>query len=243
METETLRKVLGLANAVNDECVFEFTEKGLRVPVDDPANISFAEIALSSSGFNRYEVTEQSFGVDIGLLLTGLKHVDGDEGLVQLSYEHGTGNRVLEVDAGSQHFEFRTYDPREYVTETPSLDFDTSAILRVPGREFTTAVQTAAEFSEHIVIFVNEEDRSLVMRGEGDINVTKRTIEKNEIDEVEFGPASGVYSLSYLTDICDSIDDNATVHIHLGEEERPMKLYFTFAKGHGEFDFAMGPKI
>jgi len=235
-----LQKILVPAEALDEECVFQFEEDGLNVPVDDPANVAFANVFLASAAFAKYDIEEISIGIEVEELQNALKHVD-DEDTLKIQYD--LEDKRLNIDAESQHFSLRTLDPDD-VTDEPSIpDIEYSARVVIPGSEFNRAVLAANEFSDYLVIYIQEDEGVLKMQGKGDINTAERTIGEDKIEEINVGPSYNVYSLDYLSKLVPAINSDVSVHMYLGEKDRPMKMEFTFADGFGEVLFYIAPRI
>ena len=242
IEVDIFRKLLMPAKALNEECVLRFTKEDLEVPVDDPANIAYADIFLGSGAFKRYEVTDDQveIGVEIGKIESAFKYAE-KSALASLNYDSESG--LLHIDVDGQESQIATINANEAIDVQPDLDIEYSSKVILPGTEFKQGVKIASEFSDYLVIYIKEEDRSLRMRGSGDVNLTERTVSEDDLESIDVGTASGVYSLDYLENLLGAINDNVSVHLQLAREDRPMEINFTFADGHGRVNILIAPRI
>ena len=242
IEVGVLKKLFIPAKALNVECVLRFTEDGLEVPVDDPANVAYADVFLGSGAFNRYDVSDEQveIGVEIEKIERAFKYAE-KSALASLRYD--SESDLLHIDVDGQESQISTISPSETIDGQPNIDVEYSSKVILPGSEFKQGVKIASEFSDYLVIYINEEDRSLRMRGRGDINFTERTVNEEDLESIDVGTASGVYSLTYLKNLLGAIESDVSVHLQLAKEDRPMDINFTFADGHGKVNILIAPRI
>jgi len=242
IEVDAFKKLFIPAKVLNDECVLRFTESGLEVPVDDPANVAYAGIFLGSGAFSKYEVSGEQveIGVEIKEIERTFKFAK-KSAFVSLKYDAESG--LLHIDVDGQESQIATISPDKTSNTQPEVDVDYTSKVILPGSEFKQGIKIASEFSDYILIYIKEDDRSFRMKAQGDINITERIVSEEDLESIDVGTSSGVYSLSYLKGILDAIDDDVSVHLRLAKKDRPMEIDFTFAAGHGSVNILIAPRI
>lgn len=242
IEVDVFRKLFIPAKALNKECILRFTESKLEVPVDDPANVAYADISLGSGAFSKYDVSDEQveIGVEIEEIRRAFKFAN-KSAFVSLRYD--PESNLLNIDVDGQESQIATISPDKTVKTQPELDVDYTSKVILPGSEFNQGIKIASEFSDYVLIYIKEDDRSFRMRAQGDINFTERTVSEEDLESIDVGTASGVYSLGYLNELLGAIDDDVSVHLKLAKEDRPMDIDFTFADGHGSVNILIAPRI
>ncbi|WP_396610801.1 hypothetical protein ACH9L7_11260 [Haloferax sp. S1W] len=240
IKADTLKTALIPARILHTECLFVASETQLEIRVDDPANIASAQIILNEGAFESFRSSGYEIGVDISKLQKILKLVDNESVLkLELDLEEW----ILRVEAEGQDYKLGLVRRELLDDEIPDIDVNYTTKVIIPGDEFVQAVTAADQFSEEITFYIREDERALVIRGKGDIDMTKRKIGEDSLEEIEVGPAHNTYGLNYLGGLTDAIEDDVSVHMRMATSERPLELKFTFAKGHGEVEFNIAPRL
>jgi len=240
IKAEYLSHAVTAARSVQDDCIIQIYDDRLEFRVDDPSNVACAVVTLRAEAFERFEAEPGKVGFNLEKLRTALKHID-QEALTTIRFnEDGTN---LFLSGGGQEFDLKPLVPDHVNCHIQELNIDYQAMVKVPGEEFTQAVNAADDFSDYLIFYIQEDEESLKLRGEGDMHETERTLGPDILEEIEIGPAYNVYSLDYLSKLTPAIAAGATVELELAKEERPMNLQFDFADDGGLVEYTIAPHI
>jgi len=238
--TKYLEQTVSTAKSVHEECIVDLFSDRLEIRIDDPAGTAYAFIEIDASAFDSFEASEGRFGLNIPVLSKSLKYIHSDD-LTELNLTEDCGSLV--IHGNGQKSTLKPIATQHVECDIPELDVDYSAEVTVPGSEFTQAIRAANEFSDHLIFYIQEDQEELRLRGEGDLNETERVLGSNILEDIQVGPSYNVYSLDYLISLANAIEDDASVHLKLGEKERPMKISFEIAGGDGSVEYVVAPYI
>jgi proliferating cell nuclear antigen len=112
----------------------------------------------------------------------------------------------------------------------------------VEGKDIDRSVTAADMVSDHIALAVDDDDETFVVEAEGDTDDVRLELDREDLVDLQAGPARSLFSLDYLKDMNKAIPKDAEVTIELGEEF-PVKLHFDIAEGQGNVTFMLAPRI
>jgi len=240
IKAEFLSHAVTAARSVQDDCIIQIYDDRLEFRVDDPSNVACAVVTLRTEAFEEFEATAGKVGFNLKELRTALKHID-PEALTTIRFNE-TGTNLF-LSGGGQEFDLKPLVLEHVECNIQELSIDHQAMVKIPGNEFTQAVNAANDFSDYLIFYIQEDEESLKLRGEGDMHETERTLGPDVLEEIEIGPAYNVYSLDYLSQLTAAITDDATVELELAREDRPMNLEFDIAESGGLVEYTIAPHI
>lgn len=240
IEAGRLQNAIDPVHAVVDECRVHLCDDGLVIRAVDPANVAMVDESVDAGAFNAYET---DCGV-IGLALEQFNEVigiaDDDETLIQFNLDSKA--RKLEMQVGSVEYTLALIDPDAIRSEPEIPELDLSAELSLDSAEFKRAIRAADMVSNHVKFEVNVRDKQFVTSAEGDTDDVHLEVDGEDLEDVEWGEASSLYSLDYLKDLRTPIPKETTVGMRLGEEF-PLKLSFAMADETIDVTFMLAPRI
>lgn len=240
IETSNLVQAVTAAKSIGQEGILRLGHDKIELSVDDPANVANVQISIDRNAFLNYNFDNRKIGIDVDDLSSALRHID-DEDPTSLTYK--PDSKMLVIEGSGQKFNLKPIASQHVEYKLPDLNLDYSAEVILPGSEFTQAISAADEFSDYLIFYIQEDEGSLKLRGEGDLHETERTIGPNVLEDIQIGPAYNVYSLEYLSGLAGAIDDETSVELKLAEKERPMEISFAIADGDGSVEYMIAPHI
>ena len=239
VSAETLRTTLDSVSVLVDECKIHLTEDGLEIRAVDPANVGMVDLELEAAAFESYEADGGIIGVDLSRLEDIAGMADAGQ-LIQLELDEET--RKLHIQIDGLEYTLALIDPDSIRQEPDIPDLDLPAEIVVEGKDIDRSVTAADMVSDHIALAVDDDDETFVVEAEGDTDDVRLELDREDLVDLQAGPARSLFSLDYLKDMNKAIPKDAEVTIELGEEF-PVKLHFDIAEGQGNVTFMLAPRI
>jgi len=235
----TLRTTLDAVSVLVDECKIHLNEEGLAIRAVDPANVGMVDLELASDAFESYEADGGLIGVNLSRLEDIAGMADAGQ-LIQLELDEET--RKLHIQIDGLEYTLALIDPDSIRQEPDLPDLDLPAQVVVEGADLDRAVRAADMVSDHIALGVDEADELFYIDAEGDTDDVHLELDRDDLIDLEAGPAHSLFSLDYLKDMNKAIPKDAEVTAELGEEF-PVKLHFDLAEGKGSVTYMLAPRI
>jgi proliferating cell nuclear antigen len=235
----TLRDALDSVSVLVEECKIRLNEDGLAIQAVDPANVGMVDLSLDSEAFESYEADGGVIGVNLSRLedIAGMGNA-GD--LVHLELDEETRKLHIRIDGLS--YTLALIDPDSIRQEPDIPDLDLPAEIVLEGTHLDRGIKAADMVSDHIALRVDEEEDTFHIQAEGDTDDVDLKLTREDLIDLEVGPAESLFSLDYLKDMNKAIPSDAEVTMELGEEF-PVKLHFEFAEGLGQVTYMLAPRI
>jgi len=239
VSASTLRDALDSVSVLVDECKIRLNEDELAIRAVDPANVGMVDLTLEAAAFESYEAD----GGVIGVNLNRLEDIAGmaDSGdLVQLELDEET--RKLHIHIEGLSYTLALIDPDSIRQEPDIPDLDLPAEIVVEGAQIARGITAADMVSDHIRLRVDEAEEAFFIEAEGDTDDVDLRLDREDLIDLQAGPADSLFSLDYLKDMNKAIPKDAEVRVELGEEF-PVKLHYEFGEGMGQVTYMLAPRI
>jgi proliferating cell nuclear antigen len=235
----TLRDALDSVSVLVEECKIRLNEDGLAIQAVDPANVGMVDLSLDSEAFESYEADGGVIGVNLSRLedIAGMGNA-GD--LVHLELDEETRKLHIRIDGLS--YTLALIDPDSIRQEPDIPDLDLPAEIVLEGTHLDRGIKAADMVSDHIALRVDEDEETFHIEAEGDTDDVDLKLTREDLIDLEVGPAESLFSLDYLKDMNKAIPSDTEVTMELGEEF-PVKLHFEFAEGLGQVTYMLAPRI
>ncbi|MFC6786664.1 DNA polymerase sliding clamp [Halobaculum halobium] len=239
VSASTLRDALDSVSVLVDECKIRLNEDELAIRAVDPANVGMVDLTLEAAAFESYEAD----GGVIGVNLNRLEDIAGmaDSGdLIQLELDEETRKLLIQTDGLS--YTLALIDPDSIRQEPDIPDLDLPAEIVVEGAQLDRGITAADMVSDHIRLRVDEAEEAFFIEAEGDTDDVDLRLDREDLIDLQAGPADSLFSLDYLKDMNKAIPKDAEVRVELGEEF-PVKLHYEFGEGLGQVTYMLAPRI
>ncbi|MGB9987270.1 hypothetical protein [Salarchaeum japonicum] len=238
VRADALRTVVATARSLVSECRLRLDSDGLLVAATDPATVASVRARLDTAGFEQYDASETTVGVNLARLADVLALGDPDD-LVSLTVDDSRG--LLHVEHADLHYTLALIDP-DAIRAPPDpekLDFEHAGGLTLDSRFLSRVVDASEMVSDHVTLELDDERFRSVADGDTDTAVLAH--DAADAHEFDPGEASAIYSLSYLDEIV-SVLPGAPVSLALGDD-LPVELDYEFDDGHGAAEFVLSPRL
>ncbi|GAA0205684.1 DNA polymerase sliding clamp [Halobaculum roseum] len=239
VSASTLRDALDSVSVLVDECKIRLNEDELAIRAVDPANVGMVDLTLEAAAFESYEADGGVIGVNLNRLedIAGMAN-SGD--LVQLELDEETRKLHIQIDGLS--YTLALIDPDSIRQEPDIPDLDLPAEIVVEGAQIARGITAADMVSDHIRLRVDEGEEAFFIEAEGDTDDVDLRLDREDLIDLQAGPADSLFSLDYLKDMNKAIPKDAEVRVELGEEF-PVKLHYEFGEGMGQVTYMLAPRI
>ncbi|MFC7135730.1 DNA polymerase sliding clamp [Halobaculum litoreum] len=239
VSASTLRDALDSVSVLVDECKIRLNEDELAIRAVDPANVGMVDLTLEAAAFESYEADGGVIGVNLNRLedIAGMAN-SGD--LVQLELDEETRKLHIQIDGLS--YTLALIDPDSIRQEPDIPDLDLPAEIVVEGAQIDRGIKAADMVSDHIRLRVDGAEEAFFIEAEGDTDDVDLRLDREDLIDLQSGPADSLFSLDYLKDMNKAIPSDAEVRVELGEEF-PVKLHYEFAEGMGQVTYMLAPRI
>ncbi|NHN60487.1 MULTISPECIES: DNA polymerase sliding clamp [Halorussus] len=239
VSADTLKDTIDSVSVLVDECKIHLEEDGLAIRAVDPANVGMVDLELDAAAFESYEADGGIIGVNLDRLEDIAGMASGDQP-VHLELDEET--RKLHIQIDGLEYTLALIDPDSIRQEPDIPDLDLPAEIVVEGKDIDRSVTAADMVSDHIALAVDADAETFVVEAEGDTDDVRLELDREDLVDLQAGPARSLFSLDYLKDMNKAIPKDAEVTIELGEEF-PVKLHFDIAEGQGNVTFMLAPRI
>ena len=239
VSASTLRDALDSVSVLVDECKIRLNEDELAIRAVDPANVGMVDLALEAAAFESYEADGGVIGVNLNRLedIAGMANT-GD--LIQLELDEET--RKLHIHIEGLSYTLALIDPDSIRQEPDIPDLDLPAEIVLEGAQINRGITAADMVSDHIRLRVDEAEEAFFIEAEGDTDDVDLRLDREDLIDLQAGPADSLFSLDYLKDMNKAIPKDAEVRVELGEEF-PVKLHYEFGEGMGQVTYMLAPRI
>ncbi|WP_348607045.1 DNA polymerase sliding clamp [Halobaculum rarum] len=239
VSASTLRDALDSVSVLVDECKIRLNEDELAIRAVDPANVGMVDLTLEAAAFESYEADGGVIGVNLNRLedIAGMANT-GD--LIQLELDEET--RKLHIHIEGLSYTLALIDPDSIRQEPDIPDLDLPAEIVLEGAQINRGITAADMVSDHIRLRVDEAEEAFFIEAEGDTDDVDLRLDREDLIDLQAGPADSLFSLDYLKDMNKAIPKDAEVRVELGEEF-PVKLHYEFSEGMGQVTYMLAPRI
>ncbi len=239
VDATTITETLSAVGALVDECKIHLEEDGLAIRAVDPANVGMIDLKVDDEAFEAYNPN----GGVIGVNLERLDDISGmaDSGqLMELDLKEEVGK--LHIQIGGLSYNLALIDPDSIRQEPDVPDLDLPGEVVIEANELNRGIKAADMVSDHIRLAVDEAEEVFQITAEGDTDDVNLRLGRDDLIDLQAGPADSLFSLDYLKDMVKAMSSDAAVTLDLGEEF-PVKLHFDYADGTGHVTYMLAPRI
>lgn len=226
-------------DSVVSEIVVEASDRGLHAEATDPANVGLVSASLRAGAFGEFRTEDVEFGVYVDEIIEALESLEPRQ--VTLRFE-AEPSRELFLESGPKTFRMSCMDPDNLRSRPDVPDIDLPAVVHISSDVLEEIVNGADRVSDHLRLVVDPDIPRLSATAEGDTGAFTAEYERKHGVEIEPGSADSKFSLMYLKDIVQSIPEDVTVTLDLGEEY-PCALTSPLASQFGEVRFMVSPRV
>jgi len=239
VSASTFGDALDSVSVLVDECKIRLNEEELAIRAVDPANVGMVDLTLEAAAFESYEADGGVIGVNLNRLedIVGMASADD---LVHLELDEET--RKLHIRMDGLSYTLALIDPDSIRQEPDIPDLDLPAQIVVEGNQLDRGITAADMVSDHIRLRVDDVDEAFYIQAEGDTDDVDFEMDREDLIDLQVGPADSLFSLDYLKDMNKAIPGDAEVTVELGEEF-PVKLHYELAEGLGNVTYMLAPRI
>ncbi|UIO99927.1 DNA polymerase sliding clamp [Halobaculum sp. CBA1158] len=239
VSASTLRDALDSVSVLVDECKIRLNEDELAIRAVDPANVGMVDLTLEAAAFESYEADGGVIGVNLNRLedIAGMADT-GD--LIELELDEET--RKLHIHIEGLSYTLALIDPDSIRQEPDIPDLDLPAEIVLEGAQLDRGITAADMVSDHIRLRVDEAEEAFFIEAEGDTDDVDLRLDREDLIDLQAGPADSLFSLDYLKDMNKAIPKDAEVRVELGEEF-PVKMHYEFGEGMGQVTYMLAPRI
>jgi len=239
VSASTLGDALDSVSVLVDECKIRLNEEELAIRAVDPANVGMVDLSLEAAAFESYEADGGVIGVNLNRLedIVGMASADD---LVHLELDEET--RKLHIRMDGLSYTLALIDPDSIRQEPDIPDLDLPAQIVVEGNQLDRGITAADMVSDHIRLRVDDVEEAFYIQAEGDTDDVDFEMDRDDLIDLQVGPADSLFSLDYLKDMNKAIPGDAEVTVELGEEF-PVKLHYELAEGLGNVTYMLAPRI
>jgi proliferating cell nuclear antigen len=243
------KTIMQAISTIVDEAVFNATSEGIMFRAMDPSHVALIDIIWSSAAFESYRCDgELIFAVRVDEFLKLLKRADKDESVevsIKSAEREGEGENVepsasastlslkftKENSKKSRHYRLRLLEvgssASATVTPLPKLNFTTKVTMSLNA--LIDTLKDIEVISDQVTIYSN--GSVVQFEGKGDTGDVKVVFEQGGDEVREIIMQEGVsesratYSIKYLLDMVNAIDDAESVAIEYSSKI-PLRLEF-----------------
>lgn len=241
VRADILRDALAPVTALVNECKMHVTEGGIEISAVDPANVAMVDLDLDAGAFAHFDADGHVLGVNLERLTEIVSMADSDE---FVDFDLDEERPKLHIEMGGLSFTMALIDP-DSVREEPDLpDLELPGTFVFEGRELSRAVTAADLVSDHIKIVADSEE-GVAFDAEGDTDDVVVTIDDDDLLSGRFDDedtVSSLFSLDYLSDMAQPIDDDCEVSVLIGDE-LPSMIRYSMADGAVSVLNLLAPRI
>lgn len=240
VSAETAQRVVGLVDALVDECRIHLDDDGIRIPAVDPASVAMVDIELSDDAFEAYEAGGGRIGVDVDRLKEVVEMADRGQ-RVALALDPET--RTLEIVIDELEYTLGLIDPAA-IRSPPDLSeaaVDLAGEVVVEADAIDQALRAADMVADQIAFGIDEDASTFYIEAEGDTDDVSLALTADDLVEFTPGDAHSLFSLDYLNAINRAIAGAPDIDLHLGTET-PVEIGYEFADGAGAVEYVVSPR-
>lgn len=241
IKTQYLGEMINAIASVVTEFRLHVQEDGIRMAAVNSQNIVMVSVVLRKDAFKSFTATPGELGIDVPKVKAILAAMP--DALVDLG---ATGNDGVQFDWVPSNPD--CFDSHQYIMKTlattpirpdpnpPTLALD--ATLIVSSDSLLAALTAVHHHTEKVVLILNKENQTFSLSGSGD-GIKVRI--QGPVSPVTV-TARSLFSLDLLLDAVKAIPKGRNINIAFAED-RPVKLTYSIADGHGEVMYLMAPRI
>lgn len=249
---KTLRDALRPIGAVSDECRLNISPEGLSVKVVDPANVALIDLGLPKKVFyeGEYIVDETlEIGLDVvtySSLFKGAEDNESAELSIELYEEKGVQKHKLVLKIANIFEQTLTLMRPNELRKTPKFPTFTLRATAEVSKEFLKrCFDMAAKAGDYIRMIAHAQSGMTLFIMEAGEDETKFRVKLTTgveitVEEPE-ARLKSLFSLDYLCEIVNTIEDGKTITMHL-DKDCPLILNFNVLD-YGQASFMQAPRI
>lgn len=262
---KTFRRIVDTLAAIRDDCKLKITHEGIFSKMVDPANVALIHLNLPKQMFSGYEVEfDEVVGVDVTILQSILEGVDeDDENPVEIFIRwkdnewypifvdtgYALPKMEMEIKTGIFQDTIDLLDPQTLHKDPVSLSLTLPATVQIKGWLLKMIIKRAEKTTDWIGLSVlrdiDPDNWFFQASTEFDDRKFKTRLLESRVGGVVGVTSSenvkSLYSLDYLNDIVDTMDDDDLVTLRMGDDH-PLTILSDIGD-YGSVNFMIAPRI
>lgn len=235
---EVLNQMFRPVYAISSSCVVVFDNEGVRIPGADPTYLSIVDIEVPSKVFDSYSGEGIKLGLDLNRLMEILEMTDG-ESHSRLSLDED--NQLLNLQVENKEFVLGlvNLDAVPKQTDIPEIRYPVN--FEIPQTTLADTIRTASVFSEKVTFEVEDGEKSIIARAEGDIDWTRVNLSKDpDVSVSRTADVTCSFSIDSLKNIVSVIPESTDILIELAHD-RPIILNYSMIESASTVEFTFAP--
>lgn len=228
-----------MLKVVREDAVLEFSQDQMTSKVVDTGHVAMVQLTVDKAAFERYDVDEQVFGIELNTLEEYLRIMKPDQ-FLEMTHEESTNQATLTILGN--HVGMQTIDPASIPNpDLPKIEDKLTCRVRISGDDLVETMKYAAASGDLIKFTMNETKFSVHVNKVG-INY-RRDFAEEELRGLDCGQAAtSQFSIDYLKPLNSILAKVDEVNIAFGEN-LPMLMEFSELDGTVSVKYLLAPRI
>ena len=216
-----------------DEANLKFSKEGLSVLSLDKTSVALVDFNLPSKAFSKYEVENESIGINIENFNKIISRArDGESLTINKSKDAKTKiTAIFAIGNSKRKYLINMIDVKETKDVVPKVD----AKIDIIGSELSNELNDAVSISDFVTLSLSKSGFEVYAKG----NIAEMQNECNP-DKISEKEAKGTFNLEYLRAMIKGCDKDSMVNLTLANKE-PLSIAYDI--GEARLRFVLAPYI
>jgi proliferating cell nuclear antigen len=216
-----------------DEANLKFSKEGLSVLSLDRTSVALVDFNLPSKAFSKYEVENESIGINIENFNKIISRArDGESLTINKSKDAKTKiTAIFAIGNSKRKYLINMIDVKETKDVVPKVD----AKIDIIGSELSNELNDAVSISDFVTLSLSKSGFEVYAKG----NIAEMQNECNP-DKISEKEAKGTFNLEYLRAMIKGCDKDSMVNLTLANKE-PLSIAYDI--GEARLRFVLAPYI
>ena len=214
-----------------DEANLKFSKEGLSVLSLDRTSVALVDFNLPSKAFSKYEVENESIGINIENFNKIISRArDGESLTINKSKDAKTKiTAIFAIGNSKRKYLINMIDVKETKDVVPKVD----AKIDIIGSELSNELNDAVSISDFVTLSLSKSGFEVYAKG----NIAEMQNECNP-DKISEKEAKGTFNLEYLRAMIKGCDKDSMVNLTLANKE-PLSIAYDI--GEARLRFVLAP--
>ena len=221
ISAETLKRVIGVLAAIDDQAMFDIASNGIVCTIQESTNAHQTTITLPKDAYawENYVAGPAEVGIDLKWMMWTMECTQ-DAALVDMSID----KTEIHLNIGMHNISQILLDPAEVRKPTENIKLQHTVMMEVSGWFFKAMIKyNAAIEAEALAICANRDKVSF--QSWYDLDDSRQYDLEVDCLTKYLDDARGLYSMDFLVDIANHIQPTDQVSLRLGTD-RPIEIEY-----------------